>query len=85
MLTYRRAGRSVVGSGRHPAHGGTEDFFSSPFGEAIGGLMTCFRLGGYMIESNQGHIGDEIDEKGGKTPRFTATAPARRWRDSPNS
>ena len=50
------------------AHGGTEDFFSSPFGEAIGGLMMCFRLGGYMIESNQGHIGDEIDEKGGEDP-----------------
>jgi hypothetical protein len=48
------------------AHGGTEDFFSSPFGEAIGGLSMCFRLGGYMIESNQGHIGDEIDAKGGE-------------------
>lgn len=48
------------------AHGGTEDFFSSPFGEAIGGLSMCFRLGGHMIESNQGHIGDEIDAKGGE-------------------
>jgi hypothetical protein len=47
------------------AHGGTEDFFGSPFGEMIGGLGTCFRLGGYMVESNQGHIGDEIDQRGG--------------------
>jgi hypothetical protein len=50
------------------AHGGTEDFFSSPFGEIIGGLGMCFRLGGYMIESNQGHIGDDIDPKGGDDP-----------------
>jgi hypothetical protein len=50
------------------AHGGTEDFFGSPFGEMIGGLGTCFRLGGYMVESNQGHIGDEIDERAGADP-----------------
>jgi hypothetical protein len=50
------------------AHGGTEDFFGSPFGEMIGGLGTCFRLGGYMVESNQGHIGDEIDARGGNDP-----------------
>src|SRR5207245_429030 len=42
--------------------------FSSPFGEIIGGLGMCFRLGGYMIESNQGHIGDDIDPKGGDDP-----------------
>src|SRR5688572_23871976 len=50
------------------ANGGTEDFFGSPFGEAIGGLAMCFRLGGYMVESNQGHIGDEFDPKGGPDP-----------------
>jgi hypothetical protein len=50
------------------AHGGTEDFFATPFGEMIGGLSMCFRLGGYMIESNQGHIGDDIDPKGGDDP-----------------
>ena len=49
-------------------HGGTEDFFGSPFGEAIGGLVMITRLGGYMVDSNQGHIGDDIDEKGGDDP-----------------
>jgi hypothetical protein len=49
-------------------NGGTEIFFTSPLGEAIGGLSSCFRLGGYMVESNQGHIGDELDPKGGDDP-----------------
>jgi hypothetical protein len=47
------------------ANGGTEDFFATPFGEMIGGLSVSFRLGGYMVESNQGHIGDELDPAGG--------------------
>ena len=47
------------------AHGGTEDFFGSPFGEMIGGVGTCFRLGGYMVESNQGHFGDDLDARAG--------------------
>ncbi|MCU1345603.1 MAG: hypothetical protein JWL70_1869, partial [Acidimicrobiia bacterium] len=50
------------------ANGGTEDFFATPFGEMIGGLSMSFRLGGYMVESNQGHIGDELDHKGGEDP-----------------
>jgi hypothetical protein len=50
------------------AHGGTEDFFGSDFGEAIGGVSACARLGGYTVDSNQGHIGDEIDPKGGDDP-----------------
>jgi hypothetical protein len=50
------------------ANGGTEDFFTTPLGEAIGGLSTCARLGGYMVQSNQGHIGDELDTKGGEDP-----------------
>jgi hypothetical protein len=49
-------------------NGGTEVFFTSALGEAIGGLSACFRLGGYMVESNQGHIGDELDPKGGEDP-----------------
>jgi hypothetical protein len=49
-------------------NGGTEDFFTSPLGEAIGGLSTCVRLGGYMVQSNQGHIGDELDANGGQDP-----------------
>ncbi|MDO8363357.1 MAG: tannase/feruloyl esterase family alpha/beta hydrolase [Actinomycetota bacterium] len=50
------------------AHGGTEDFFGSPFGEMIGGLGSCFRLGGYMVESNQGHFGDDLDARAGADP-----------------
>jgi hypothetical protein len=49
-------------------NGGTEDFFTSPLGEGIGGLSSCVRLGGYMVQSNQGHIGDELDPKGGEDP-----------------
>ncbi|MDO8363360.1 MAG: tannase/feruloyl esterase family alpha/beta hydrolase [Actinomycetota bacterium] len=50
------------------AHGGDEKFFSTPLGEMIGGLGLSFRLGGYMVQSNQGHIGDDIDPKGGEDP-----------------
>jgi Tannase and feruloyl esterase len=49
-------------------HGGTEDFFGSPLGILAGGLPMSVRLGAYMIESNQGHIGDDIDPKGGDDP-----------------
>src|SRR3546814_11072026 len=28
----------------------------------------AFRLGGYLVESNCGHIGDDIDPKGGNDP-----------------
>ena len=47
------------------AHGGTEDFFMSPLGEMIGGFSMCLRLGGYMVESNQGHVGDDVDPRAG--------------------
>jgi hypothetical protein len=49
-------------------NGGTEEFFDTPLGEAIGGLSTCIRLGGYMVQSNQGHIGDALDPNGGDDP-----------------
>jgi hypothetical protein len=49
-------------------NGGTEAFFDTIIGENIGGLSMCFRLGGYMVESNQGHIGDDLDPKGGEDP-----------------
>jgi Tannase and feruloyl esterase len=50
-------------------NGGTEDFFGlTELGEQIGGLGMCLRLGGYMVESNQGHIGDVFDPKGGPDP-----------------
>ena len=34
----------------------------------LGGLPLVVRLGGYMVESNMGHIGDDIDPKGGDDP-----------------
>lgn len=50
------------------AHAGHEDVFGGPMGELIGGLAMMVRLGGYMAESNMGHIGDDIDPKGGDDP-----------------
>jgi hypothetical protein len=50
-------------------HGGSEGAFGSPaLAEILGGLTLCQRLGGYMVESNQGHIGDDLDPKGGEDP-----------------
>jgi len=49
-------------------NGGTEAFFDTIIGENIGGLSMCFRLGGYMVESNQGHIGDDLDPTAGEDP-----------------
>ena len=45
--------------------GGTEHHFGSPAGEVMGGVAMCARLGGYMVESNQGHQGDRVDPKAG--------------------
>jgi Tannase and feruloyl esterase len=50
------------------AHAGHEDFFGGALGEALGGIALTARLGGYMVESNMGHIGDDIDPKGGEDP-----------------
>jgi hypothetical protein len=51
------------------AHGGHENAFGNDFmGGFIGGLGMCARLGACMVESNQGHIGDDIDPKGGEDP-----------------
>jgi hypothetical protein len=50
------------------AHAGHEDFFGGGFGEAMGGVGLTVRLGGYMVESNMGHIGDDIDPRGGEDP-----------------
>jgi hypothetical protein len=47
------------------AHGGHEDAFAGPMGEILGGIALAARLGSYMIESNQGHIGDDVDPKAG--------------------
>lgn len=48
------------------AHAGHEDFFGGALGEAMGGLPLTTRVGGYMVETNMGHIGDDIDPKGGE-------------------
>jgi hypothetical protein len=50
------------------ANAGHEDVFAGPLGEFIGGLQMTFRLGGYMVESNMGHIGDVMDPKAGPDP-----------------
>jgi hypothetical protein len=50
------------------ANAGHEDVFAGPLGEGIGGLEMTFRLGGYMVESNMGHIGDVMDPKAGEDP-----------------
>src|SRR5882757_6190796 len=55
----------------HPiegGHAGHEDFFGGYAGEISGGLKMVARLGGYMVESNSGHIGDDMDPKGGNDP-----------------
>ena len=50
------------------AHAGHEDAFGGAMGSIIGGFPLMARLGGYMVESNMGHIGDDIDPKGGEDP-----------------
>jgi hypothetical protein len=51
------------------AHGGHENAFGSELvGDMIGGLRMTARLGAFMAESNQGHIGDDLDPKGGDDP-----------------
>lgn len=50
------------------ANAGHEDVFAGALGSFIGGLDMTFRLGGYMVETNMGHIGDVIDAKAGNDP-----------------
>jgi len=50
------------------AHAGHEDAFGGPMGDLLGGLALHVRLGGYMVESNMGHIGDDVDPKAGDDP-----------------
>jgi hypothetical protein len=51
------------------AHAGHEDAFGGAMGEMLGGLeMMGHRLGGYMVESNSGHIGDDVDPRAGDDP-----------------
>jgi hypothetical protein len=50
------------------AHAGHEDVFAGPMASMIGGLELIVRLGGYMVETNMGHIGDDVDPKAGDDP-----------------
>jgi hypothetical protein len=50
------------------ANAGHEDVFGGPLGSVIGGLEMVARLGGYMVESNMGHLGDVMDPKAGPDP-----------------
>src|SRR3546814_15806620 len=55
----------------HPlegAHAGHEEIFAGMMGQLMGGLPMIVRLGGYMVESNCGHIGDDIDARAGDDP-----------------
>jgi hypothetical protein len=45
------------------ANAGHEDSFGNEHGNLLGGLDMIIRLGGYMVESNMGHIGDVFDPK----------------------
>jgi hypothetical protein len=50
------------------ANAGHEDSFGNEHGNLLGGLDMIIRLGGYMVESNMGHIGDVPDPKAGDDP-----------------
>ncbi|HQR88574.1 MAG TPA: tannase/feruloyl esterase family alpha/beta hydrolase, partial [Caulobacter sp.] len=55
----------------HPlegAHAGHEEAFAGAMGALLGGLDMMVKLGGYMVESNSGHIGDDIDPRAGIDP-----------------
>src|SRR3546814_18063273 len=55
----------------HPlegAHAGHEEIFAGMMGQLMGGLPMIVRLGGYMVEPNCGHIGDDIDARAGDDP-----------------
>ncbi len=55
----------------HPlegAHAGHEEAFAGAMGAILGGLEMMTKLGGYMVESNSGHIGDDVDPRAGVDP-----------------
>lgn len=55
----------------HPlegAHAGHEEAFAGAMGALLGGLDMMVKLGGYMVESNSGHIGDDVDPRAGIDP-----------------
>ena len=69
---YFQPGEGYAGRMFQPmegGHAGHENIFGEgPVAEISGGLAMAFRLGGYMVESNCGHIGDDIDERAGPDP-----------------
>jgi hypothetical protein len=49
--------------------GGQESFHGTPVADLLGmGMRTVFHLGGYMVESNQGHVGPTPCSKAGDDP-----------------
>ncbi|MFA7324892.1 MAG: hypothetical protein WC005_11110, partial [Candidatus Nanopelagicales bacterium] len=50
------------------ANAGHESVNTGPLGQVTGGLEMIFRLGGFAVESNMGHIGDVMDPKAGPDP-----------------
>lgn len=50
------------------ANAGHENVNTGPLGAVTGGLEMAFRLGGYTVESNMGHMGDVMDAKAGPDP-----------------
>jgi hypothetical protein len=50
------------------ANAGHENVNTGPLGLVTGGLEMAFRLGGFTVESNMGHIGDVMDAKAGPDP-----------------
>jgi hypothetical protein len=64
------------------ANAGHENVNTGPLGLVTGGLEMAFRLGGYTVESNMGHIGDVMDAKAGPDPTiygFRAAAECARF------
>jgi hypothetical protein len=64
------------------ANAGHENVNTGPLGLVTGGLDMAFRLGGYTVESNMGHIGDVMDAKAGVDPTiygFRAAAECARF------
>src|SRR5690606_36507181 len=50
-------------------HGGNEvTFGGGMLGQMFQRIALSERLGGYMVESNQGHIGDNVDPRAGDAP-----------------
>jgi hypothetical protein len=68
---YFPAQEEWAGRMYHPlegAHAGHEEAFAGMMGQLMGGLPMIARLGGYMVESNCGHIGDDLDPRAGADP-----------------